>query len=125
MGLGRQSGTRGARPSRACHAQFGRGERLRAPDPARPRIETLVDHGVVGTLVVGGGLSIGEVEWAAAEQIGLQRNPGCQDRADLNDQVGAGRAGYGETKRSVRDAKRPVGGDAKGVGTAGLLNRAF
>ena len=65
----------------------------------------------VETPGVGGGLRIGEMERAAAEQIGLQRNPGLQVRAALNDHAGAGRAGHVETKHAACEAKRRVRGD--------------
>ncbi len=79
----------------------------------------------VEALGVGGGLRIGEIERAAAEQIGLQRNPGLQVRAGLNDHVGAGRAGHVETKHAVREAKRRAGGDGKGWGNCGNNNLAI
>jgi hypothetical protein len=59
------------------------------------------------------------MERPAAEQIGLQRNPGLRVRAGLNDHVGAGRAGHVETKRSICEAKRRVGGDDEGCGNCG------
>ena len=68
----------------------------------------------VETPDVGGGLRIGEIERAGAEQIGLQRKPGLQVRAGLNDHAGAGRANHVETKRSIREAKRGVGADGEG-----------
>jgi len=73
---------------------------------------------------VGGGLGIGEIEQAAAEQIGLQGNPGLQVRAGLNDHAGAGRAGHVETKHSVGEAKRRAGGD-NGKGRCGNNNLAI
>src|ERR1039458_9048243 len=79
----------------------------------------------VETLDVGGGLRIGEIERAAAEQIGLQRNPSLQVCAGLNDHVGAGRADHIETKHPVGDAKRRAGGDEKGCGNCGNNNLAI
>src|ERR1019366_7092181 len=78
----------------------------------------------------GGGLRIGEIEQAAAEQIGLQRNPVLQVRAGLNDHVGAGRAGHVETKDAAREAEqvfigqRWPGGQAKGCESSAGDNRS-
>jgi hypothetical protein len=75
--------------------------------------------GAVETPDVGGGLRIGEVERAAAEQIGLERNPGMQVGAGLDDHAGAGRAGHVETKYPIRKAKRGVVCDDKGCENCG------
>jgi hypothetical protein len=58
----------------------------------------------------------------------LERNPGLQVRAGLNDHVGSGRADQVETKHAIGEAKGRVAGDGKGwswhleaVETAGII----
>jgi hypothetical protein len=88
-------------------------------------LEFLGQLDAVETLDVVGGLRIGEIERAAAEEIGSQRNPGLQVRAGLNDHVGAGRAGHVETKHAVGEAKGRVVDDGKRCGNCDNNNLAI